>query len=86
MRYDDTPRTDRPAGAVEPPLPGEKSASNLQDYREHLVDAAADMEDNELHVTGHTCARCGRPIRPGDDVRRTASGHYEHEVCPAGDL
>ena len=41
------------------------------------------FEENELHADGQMCARCGRAIAPGDEVRRTASGGYQHEVCPA---
>jgi hypothetical protein len=79
--YESTPRTDRPAGGVDLPLPGIKSARDLEDAEEHLVDADADLDSNELHAGGQACARCGRAILPGDDVRRTASGAYQHEVC-----
>ena len=81
MRNEQTPRTDRPAEGVDLPLPGIKTAHDIQDARERLVDADADLETNELHAGGQACARCGRAIRPEDDVRRTASGAYQHEVC-----
>jgi hypothetical protein len=81
MHEEQTPRTDRPAEGVDLPLPGIKTAHDIQAAQEHLVDADADLEANELHAGGQACARCGRAIRPQDDVRRTASGAYRHEVC-----
>ena len=42
---------------------------------------STDFEENELHADGQTCARCGRAIAPGEEVRRTASGGYQHEYC-----
>jgi hypothetical protein len=41
-----------------------------------------DAEDNELHAPGRTCARCGRVIAAGEDVRMRADGSWQHEVCP----
>jgi hypothetical protein len=32
-------------------------------------------------ASGRVCARCGKGIRPGEDVRRTASGSFQHELC-----
>ena len=43
--------------------------------------AGTDFEENELHAVGQTCARCGRAIAAGEEVRRTASGGYQHEYC-----
>ncbi len=40
------------------------------------------LDDNEAHAPGGICARCGREIEPGDDVRRRADGNWIHEVCP----
>ena len=77
-----TPRTDRAPGAVEPPLPGERMAQQIEDAVESSVDRDADLESNELHAGGQTCFRCGRVIRPSQDVRRTVTGAYQHEVCP----
>jgi hypothetical protein len=81
MQDERTPRTDHPAEGVDLPLPGIKTAHDIQEAQERLVDSGADLESNELHVSGRTCARCGRAIRPEDDVRRTVSGSYQHEVC-----
>jgi hypothetical protein len=81
LRDDPTPRTDHPAEGVDLPLPGIQTAHDIQDAQEHL-DTDADLESNELHASGRTCARCGQTIRPEDDVRRTASGAYQHEFCP----
>ena len=77
-----TPRTDRAAGANLPPIPGERMARQIEDATESAVDEDADLESNELHAGGRTCARCGATIRAGEDVRRTAAGLYQHEVCP----
>ena len=63
--------------------PNEEAGSRLEDEVEHETSPGADFEENELHAGGQTCARCGRPIAPGADVRRTVSGGYQHEVCPA---
>ncbi|MGE5285850.1 MAG: hypothetical protein ACM3ML_01335 [Micromonosporaceae bacterium] len=81
MAHDETPRTDHPAEGRNLPLPGIKTAHDIQEADERLMDADADIESNELHAGGRICARCGQVIRPGDDVRRTASGAYKHEVC-----
>jgi hypothetical protein len=82
MREEQTPRTDHPAEGVDLPLPGIQTAHDIQDAQEHLLSSDADLESNELHATGQTCARCGQAITPQDDVRRTASGAYQHEICP----
>jgi hypothetical protein len=81
LRDDPTPRTDHPAEGVDLPLPGIQTARDMQDAQEHL-DTGADLDSNELHASGRTCARCGQTIHPEDDVRRTASGAYQHEFCP----
>jgi hypothetical protein len=79
---DETPRTDHPAEGVDLPLPGIQTARDMQAADEQLTDLGFDMETNELHAGGRTCARCGQTIRPDQDVRRTASGAYQHEICP----
>jgi hypothetical protein len=78
----ETPRSDRTAALV-PPIPGEQMASQIQDAAESQLDADSDLDSNELHVSGSECVVCGKPIRAGADVRRTVSGRYQHEVCPA---
>ena len=78
---DETPRTDHPAEAVDIPLPGIQTARDVEDAEGHFQAADADLESNELHASGRVCARCGQTIRPDEDVRRTASGAYQHEVC-----
>jgi hypothetical protein len=55
----------------------------MEEAEEHALDAGIELESNELHATGQTCARCGRKFQPGEDVRRTASGAYQHDTCPA---
>ena len=84
MRDDQEPRTDRPAEGVDLPLPGIKTAYEMENAEERLVDPDAVLESNELHAGGRTCARCGREIQPGEDVRRTLSGAYQHDFCPVG--
>ena len=81
MQDEQTPRTDRPAEGVDLPLPGIQTAHDIQSAEEHLTSADADLERNELHARGLTCARCGQTISPEDEVRRTASGAYQHEFC-----
>jgi hypothetical protein len=76
------PRSDRTAAYV-PPIPGERMANQIEDAAESRLDADADLDSNELHVTGAECVLCGRSIRAGADVRRTVAGKYQHEVCPA---
>ena len=84
MRDEQEPRTDRPAEGVDLPLPGVKTAHDMEDAGEHLVSPDAVLESNELHAGGKTCARCGREIQPGEDVRRALSGAYQHDTCPLG--
>ena len=54
----------------------------MQAAEEQLTDVGIDLESNELHASGRTCARCGQTIGPAEDARRTASGAYQHEICP----
>ena len=84
MRDEQEPRTDRPAEGVDLPLPGIKTAEEMENAAERLVNPEAVLESNELHAGGRTCARCGREIQPGEDVRRTLSGAYQHDFCPLG--
>ena len=81
MQDRETPRTDHPAEAVDIPLPGVETAREMQAAREGFQDPDADLESNELHASGRVCAHCGRVIGPDEDVRRTASGAYQHENC-----
>jgi hypothetical protein len=53
--------------------------------RDTTLDAmeADPHDENELKAApAQSCARCGRPIQPGDEVRRRADGTWVHEVCP----
>jgi hypothetical protein len=79
---EETPRSDHPAEGHNLPLPGIQTAHDMQDAEQNLTDAGFDLESNELHATGRTCARCGQTIAADQDVRRTASGAYQHEICP----
>lgn len=81
MREDPTPRSDHPPEGFDLPLPGIQTARDTELAQEHLQVSGADLEGNELHASGQTCARCGRPIRPDEDVRRTLRGTYQHEFC-----
>jgi len=60
-----------PAGTAHPAWPGPASA------------AAVGLGGNEARAAGRHCGRCGRPLAPGQDVRRRASGTWVHENCPA---
>ena len=82
MRDGQEPRSDHPAEGVNLPLPGIQTAHEMEDAEEHLVSPDAILESNELQASGQTCARCGRTFQPGEDVRRTLSGAYQHDFCP----
>jgi hypothetical protein len=84
MQDEQEPRSDRPAEGVNLPLPGLKTAHEIQEAEEQMVAADFDLEGNELHAGGQTCARCGRKFQPGEDVRRTLAGAYQHDTCPLG--
>jgi hypothetical protein len=61
--------------------PNEEAGRRFEEAVEHETYAGTDFEENELHAVGQTCARCGRAIAAGEEVRRTASGGYQHEYC-----
>jgi len=61
--------------------PNEEEGRRWEDEVEHETRGEAGLEENELHADGQMCARCGRAIAPGDEVRRTASGAWQHEYC-----
>jgi hypothetical protein len=81
MQEEQTPRTDHPAEGVNLPLPGIKTAHDMEEAEEHMLSSGVDLEGNELHASRQTCLRCGQKFLPEDDVRRTASGAYQHEFC-----
>ena len=81
MQEDPTPRTDHPAEGVNLPLPGIQTAHDMGEAEAHLETPDADLESNELHAGGQTCPRCKQAIQPGEDVRRTVSGVYQHDFC-----
>jgi hypothetical protein len=60
-----------PAGTARPAWPGQKDA------------AARDLDGTAARPAGRRCGRCGRPVAPGQDVRRRADGTWVHESCPA---
>ena len=82
MPDNNVPRMDDPARDAHLPLPGEKTAHEMEVSEEHLLIPGADLESNELHASGRVCERCGQTMHPEDDVRRTARGTYQHESCP----
>ena len=45
-------------------------------------DDRSEWDDNELHVKGQVCARCGAVIQPGQEARLRADGRWMHEICP----
>jgi len=82
MPEDKTPRMDDPARDAHVPIPGIQTAHDMEAAEEHFLSSDADLESNELHATGRVCERCGQAIQPGEDVRRTVSRGYQHELCP----
>jgi hypothetical protein len=80
MTEGETSGTSSQPEGYEPPRPGDEEGRRWEEAVEHEA-TEVDFEDNELHAAGRTCVRCGRVITPEDDVRRTASGAYEHEDC-----
>jgi hypothetical protein len=60
------------------PVHGDRAA----DPGDLAATAVDDLNDNEAHAPGATCARCGAVIEAGQDVRRRADGRWVHEVCP----
>lgn len=75
-----TPHSDKTAAAP-PPLPGEAGAVQFNNAEDTFTDADTDMETNELHAPGKTCARCGAVIEDGQDVRRRLDGTFQHDFC-----
>jgi hypothetical protein len=75
----------KPGAGFDQPL-GEEEGRRYEEAVEHETYTDVDFEDNALHAAGQRCVRCGRVIAPGDDVRRTASAGFEHEVCPGPPL
>jgi hypothetical protein len=49
---------------------------------EHPGEDPSGREDHELHAAGQVCARCGKVIEAGQDVRRRSDGRWLHETCP----
>jgi hypothetical protein len=81
MPDDQTTSGDHPPEGVNLPLPGIQTAHDSAEAEAHLLIGGADLESNELHASGRTCARCGQRLLPDEDVRRTMSGGYQHESC-----
>jgi hypothetical protein len=81
MRDEEMKHPERLSGGRDVPLPGIKTAIDMEGAEEHFEEPGVELEGNELHATGRVCTRCGRKIGVGEDVRRTASGAYQHEVC-----
>lgn len=81
MPNEQVPRTDHPAEGVNLPLPGIQTAHDMEEAEEHMLSSSTDLEGNELHASEQTCPRCGQKFLPEDDVRRTASGAYQHDFC-----
>jgi hypothetical protein len=67
-------------------VPGEHMSAaefELKDLEEEAWEVEhLDPEDNELHVRGQTCERCGSAISATQEARLRPDGHWVHEVCP----
>ena len=48
----------------------------------HQDEAGAAPSDNEAHMAGEVCVRCGAVITPSQDVRRRADGGWVHDDAP----
>ena len=72
---------ERLSGGRDLPLPGIKTATDIEGAEEHFQEQGVDLESNELHAAGRVCTRCGRKSRTDEDARRTVSGGYQHEIC-----
>jgi hypothetical protein len=83
MTQDPSAGAGRQYGGVNRPSAAEQEGRAYEEAVEHEAVSGIDFEEHELHATGRTCVRCGQVITPEQDVRRTASGAYEHEFCPA---
>jgi len=81
MPDDSRPRMDDPARDAHLPLPGEQTAHDMAEAEDHFLNPDTDLASNRLHAAGGICARCGQPLGPHDDVRRTVRGTYQHEDC-----
>ena len=53
----------------------------MAEAEDHFLNPDTDLESNRLRAAGRICARCGQPLGPHDDVRRTVRGTYQHEDC-----
>ena len=40
-----------------------------------------ELEDHGLHVDAASCKRCGRAIKPTDEVRKSSTGGVVHMAC-----
>lgn len=52
------------------------------DTAEESAASIVDFDENELLDGGCECVLCHAVILPGQFVRRTATGEWEHEACP----
>jgi hypothetical protein len=43
-----------------------------------------DTAGHSSRADGEACGRCGHLVTAGQDVRRSVSGTWMHESCPAG--
>ena len=46
-----------------------------------IVNIALPSAQDALHFSDESCVRCGNPILPSDEARRTAKGECVHTVC-----
>ena len=59
---------------------GDPPEDSQDSHDEDVTDPV--IADNEAHVPGKTCERCGLVITAHQDARRRPDGRWVHEVCP----
>lgn len=75
--YDDT-ETFLGAGT---PRADERHWRKIEDENDLESRPDADFDSNELTDGGNICTHCHEVIAPGQYVRRTVTGDWQHEVC-----
>lgn len=75
--YDDT----ESFFATGTPRVTERHLRKVEDQQDLEVYRDADFDSNELTDGGNVCTHCHEVIQPGQYVRKTVSGDFQHEVC-----
>jgi hypothetical protein len=76
--YDDT----EPCFAAGTPRATQRQMRRVEDDETLRVDPTVDFGDHELVDGGEVCVHCHEVIKPGEYVRRTSRGRWQHGACP----